>query len=34
MCPVTVKEEWNKLMQMPDRIASITQRTWAKPVTG
>jgi len=28
------RNAWNKLMQMPDRIASITQRTWAKPVTG
>ena len=27
------RNAWNKLMQMPDRIASITQRTWAKPVT-
>jgi transposase len=25
---------WNKLMQMPNRIASITKRTWARPVTG
>ena len=25
---------WNKLMQMPERIASITRRTWAKPVVG
>jgi hypothetical protein len=28
---------WNKLMRMPDRIASITRRPWAKyarPVTG
>ena len=25
---------WNKLMQMPERIASITRRTWAKPVAG
>jgi hypothetical protein len=25
---------WNKLMQMPERIASITRRAWAKPVTG
>ena len=23
---------WNTLMQMPERIASITSRTWAKPV--
>ena len=22
-------EAWNKLMQMPERIASITQRSWA-----
>jgi transposase len=28
------RNAWNKLMQMPDRIASITLRTWAKPVTG
>jgi DDE superfamily endonuclease len=28
------RNAWNKLMQMPDRIASITQRTWAKQVTG
>jgi DDE superfamily endonuclease len=28
------RNAWNKLMQMPDRIASITQRTWAKAVTG
>jgi hypothetical protein len=27
-------DAWNKLMQMPDRIASLTRRTWAKPVTG
>ena len=25
-------DAWNKLMQMPDRIASITRRSWAKPV--
>jgi DDE superfamily endonuclease len=25
---------WNKLMQMPERIASITSRVWAKPVIG
>ena len=25
---------WNKLMQTPERIASITRRSWAKPVTG
>ena len=25
---------WNKLMQMPERIASITRRTWAKTVVG
>src|SRR6476646_11859750 len=24
----------NKLMEMPERIASLTRRTWAKPVTG
>jgi hypothetical protein len=28
------REAWNKLMQMPDRIASITRRSWATPVTG
>ena len=28
------RNAWNKLMQMPDRIASITERTWAKQVTG
>ena len=27
------RDAWNKLMQMPGRIASITQRGWAKPVT-
>jgi hypothetical protein len=25
---------WNKLMQMPDRVASLTQRSWAKSVIG
>ena len=25
-------EAWNRLMQMPDRLASITKRQWAKPV--
>src|SRR3979411_1321830 len=25
---------WNKLIEMPERIASLTRRTWAKPVTG
>ena len=25
---------WNKLMEMPERIASLTRRTWAKSVTG
>ncbi len=25
-------DAWNKLMQMPDRIASITRRSWGKPV--
>ena len=24
---------WNKLMETPERIASLTRRTWAKPVT-
>ena len=28
------RDAWNKLMQMPDRIASLTQRSWAKPVIG
>ena len=27
-------EAWNKLMQMPERIASLTKRAWAKPVPG
>ena len=27
-------DAWNKLMQMPDRVASITRRTWAKQVAG
>jgi hypothetical protein len=25
---------WNALMAMPNRLASITRREWAKPVTG
>jgi transposase len=25
---------WNKLLQMPERIASITRRAWAEPVAG
>ena len=25
---------WNKLMQMPERIASLTRRPWAKPMAG
>jgi transposase len=25
---------WNKLLQMPERIASITSRVWAKAVIG
>jgi hypothetical protein len=28
------RHAWNQLMQMPDRIASITRRTWTKPVIG
>jgi hypothetical protein len=24
---------WNALMAMPERLASITRREWAKPVT-
>jgi DDE superfamily endonuclease len=27
-------EAWNKLMQMPERIASLTKRAWAKSVPG
>jgi hypothetical protein len=26
------RDAWNALMQMPERIASITSRSWAKPV--
>jgi hypothetical protein len=26
------RDAWNTLMQMPERIASITRRSWAKPV--
>jgi hypothetical protein len=26
-------EAWNKLVQMPERIASITQRSWAQTVS-
>jgi hypothetical protein len=29
----TCCQAWNALMAMPDRIASITRRAWAKPVT-
>jgi len=29
----TCCQAWNALMAMPDRIASITRREWAKPVT-
>jgi len=25
---------WNKLMNMPERLASITRRTWARAVSG
>jgi hypothetical protein len=25
-------DAWNKLMDMPDRLASITKRSWAKAV--
>ena len=28
------RDAWNKLMRMPERIASLTQRSWAKPVNG
>ena len=27
------QDAWNKLMQSPERIASLTSRLWAKPVT-
>jgi hypothetical protein len=27
-------DAWNNLMQMTERIASLTRRTWAKPVAG
>ena len=29
----TCCQTWNALMAMPDRLASITRRNWAKPVT-
>jgi DDE superfamily endonuclease len=28
------RDAWNKLMQMPEHLTSLTQRSWAKPVTG
>ncbi|OYV98955.1 MAG: IS630 family transposase, partial [Acidiphilium sp. 37-64-53] len=28
------RNAWNKFMQMPEQIASITQRDWIKAVTG
>ncbi|OYV99585.1 MAG: hypothetical protein B7Z58_18410, partial [Acidiphilium sp. 37-64-53] len=28
------RNAWNKFMQMPKQIASITQRDWIKAVTG
>jgi hypothetical protein len=28
------QDAWNKLMKAPERIASLTTRIWAKPVTG
>ena len=28
------RDAWNKLMHMPEQIASLTQRPWAKPVNG
>jgi hypothetical protein len=28
------RDAWNRLMRMPERIASLTQRPWAKPVNG
>ena len=27
-------DAWNKLMSTPERLASITRRTWAKAVSG
>ncbi len=27
-------DAWNKLMNMPQRLASITRRTWARAVSG
>ena len=27
-------DAWNKLMKLPERIASITRRTWATAVSG
>jgi hypothetical protein len=29
----TCRQAWNALMAMPERLASITRRDWAKPVT-
>jgi len=26
------RDAWNKLMHTPEQIASLTQRSWAKPV--
>ena len=28
------RNAWNNLMQMPERIGSLTRRSWARPVTG
>ena len=28
------QDAWNKLMRLPERIASMTRRAWAKPVIG
>jgi hypothetical protein len=28
------RDAWKKFIHMPERIASITRRTWAKAVTG
>ena len=28
------RDAWNKLMHTPEQIASLTQRSWAKPVNG
>ena len=28
------RDAWNRLTRMPEQIASLTQRPWAKPVNG